>query len=57
MQDKEQHNEQGQRHGHWEVYYSCGIIMREAFYINGEHIGYHYFNSSVYGITKEYYAK
>ena len=35
-----QRNENGERHGYWEVYYSNGQLWFKGHYNNGEEVGY-----------------
>ena len=42
MQDKTPKNVEGQRHGHWEKYFSeTGRLFYKGLYINGLHHGKH----------------
>lgn len=39
MQDKMPRNEQGQRHGRWEIYRSTGQLWHISTYVNGDLYG------------------
>ena len=40
-------NEKGQKHGHWEYYYSNGQLCYKGNYVNGKEHGYweHYYGN------------
>jgi hypothetical protein len=62
MQDKTPRNEQGEPHGHWEIYLPTGELWYMEHYINGVVYGYAIYiqarlsnGESTY--IKEYYAR
>jgi len=51
MKNIEPHNDKGQRHGYWEVYWTDGSIHSKSYWINDELLGYaeaHYIKDIVY---------
>lgn len=61
MQDKRPFNEQGQRHGYWEVYFNDGTLAYKGTFINGKRYGFWY-GFDIFGLdiplkfTYNYYA-
>ena len=58
MLDKNQYDEQGKRHGYWELYRTNGSLWYICNYVNGEVHGLwesYYSNGKIY--YKEYYAR
>ena len=37
--DLRPYNEEGKKHGHWEIYHSCGELSLKGEYINGKRHG------------------
>ena len=58
MQDKTPRNEQGQKHGYWEVYYYNGLLSFTVNFINGNPYG-HFESYWIDGQLQhnKYYAK
>jgi antitoxin component YwqK of YwqJK toxin-antitoxin module len=40
MNNINQYNDNGKKHGYWEVYHSNGNLIYKGNYINGKRIGY-----------------
>lgn len=57
MQDKKPHNEQRERHGHWETYHDNGKLRFIGDYDNGKKIGVHkhFYDNGVIDDIDEYF--